>query len=206
MNRRDAIARAGLCRRAAARTAARAVRRPSTSAPGPEAEALALVDRIADESASSLAGERHLARHRHRRPRGAALAAHRPFGGRAGRIASQMREDLSASGRSTPRRSRTPCAPPSKSCAARMRQRSRASRSPTATSPSVAGATRRTSSSRTSARISTCRDSSTAIIPRERHRRRRLSRTAAVVRRGSSTASSAGCRRRAAPAWCRPRF
>ena len=67
-----------------------------------------------------------------------------------------------ASRPSTRAASRTRRAPASRSCGARTRQRSTVSRFRMATSPSAAGATRRTSSSRMSAPISTSRASSIA--------------------------------------------
>ena len=89
------------------------------------------------------------------------------------------------------RRSRTPRAPASRWCAAPMRRRSKASRSRTATSLWAAGATRRMSSSRTSAPISTFRVSSIAIIAsRTRLTPRRTSRGCSRTR-SSSMASLA---------------
>ena len=93
MNRREVIIAAGVCSRACRCTAARAVHRP-TSSTGPEAEALALVDRIAanllrlaPESATSLGidtGDRAALR---------SQLTDRSAEGQQ-RIASQVREDL----------------------------------------------------------------------------------------------------------------
>ena len=163
--------------------------------------------RLADNLLRLVAGERHLARHRHRRASGASIPARRSLGG--GTAADRepaARRTSSASTPSTRPASRMRRAPASRSCAAPMRRRSKASRSPTATSRLAAGATRRMSSSRTSAPISTSRASSTAIIgsrtpPTPRRISRGCSRT-----RSSSTASSGASRRRARKGLVPPAF
>ena len=181
---------------------------PSSSSTAPattEADALALLDEVAENllrlhprarrrSASTPARERRFDRSS-------------PIARRQGSSGSRtsFAPTWSASTPSTRPASRMPRAPASRSCAAPTRRRSRGSRCPTATSPSAAGATRRTSSSRTSARISTSRASSTAIIAsRTPPTPRRISRGCSRMR-SSSTASSAACRRRARRAWCRRR-
>ena len=81
-----------------------------------------------------------------------------------------------------------------------MQRRSKGSRCRTATSRSAAGATRRTSSFRTSARISTSRGSWTRPSHRERCRRRGVSRAAAVLceaTRRRARPHPGGARRRA---------
>ena len=89
------------------------------------------------------------------RPLGGGTAARRRAAARGPRASERGRHVTG---------SRTPRAPASRSCEARMRRRSTASRSRTATSRLAAGATRPMSSSRTSAPISTSRASSTATI------------------------------------------
>ena len=172
----------------------------------PDADALKLLDSVADnllrlqpESATSLGIDT-----------GARAALRSQLADRSAegqqRLATQVRsrpgarQGLRHDGPVARRR-----APASRSCAAPMPRRSKASRCRTATSRSAAGATRRTSSFRTSAPISTSRASSTAIIasttpPTPRRIWRGCSRT-----RSSSMASSAGCRRRAPPGSCRRR-
>ena len=107
------------CGRDRAPTAARARQRTRPTR-------CALLDEVGRQSPSPVAGERDLARHRHRRESGASIPARpidRPRGSSGSR--RSFAPTWSASTPSTRAASRTPRAPASRSCAAPMRRRSK---------------------------------------------------------------------------------
>ena len=178
----------------------------TSAAPPPnDGDALEAARRGGRQSSAPPARERHLARHRHRREGGAAIAARRSLRGRAAAPGGAgPRRSRARQGVRTQPACRTPRAPASRSCAAPMRRRSRASRCRTATI--TVGGWRNTPYvviQNVGAYLDIPRFLDSDHPHRERRRRRGVSRAAAVVceaarRRARPHAGGARHRARAA--------